>query len=75
VKITKQELKDIIKEVISEQTVPREIEDAVRADEKMEELLRTMEERMSALENEIKRLELKYSNASARMGQITGEQE
>ena len=29
-KITKQELKDIIKEVISEQTVPREIEDAVR---------------------------------------------
>ena len=74
-KITKQELKDIIKEVISEQTVPREIEDAVRADEKMEELLRTMAERMSALENEIKRLELKYSNASARMGQITGEQE
>jgi predicted nucleic acid-binding Zn-ribbon protein len=75
VKITKQQLREMVEKVISEQDSPEAVKKAVESDESMEELLAAMEKRMSALENEIKRLELKYSNASARMGQITGEQE
>lgn len=74
-KITKQQLREMVEKVISEQDSPEAVKKAVESDESMEELLAAMEKRMSALENEIKRLELKYSNASARMGQITGEQE
>ena len=74
-KITKQELKDIIKEVISEQTVPREIEDAVRDDEKMEELLTAMAEKISELETEIARRKDEYEAATTRMARITAQRE
>ena len=72
---TKSKLKDIIEEVIAEQDAPEAVKKAVESDESMEELLAAMAERMSELENEIQRLKSEYSNASARMGRITGEQE
>jgi len=75
VKITKQQLREMVEKVISEQDSPEVVKKAVESDESMKELLAAMAERMSALENEIKRLELEYSNAIARMGRITGEQE
>jgi|TARA_R100000081_G_C4778027_1_gene149782 archaellum component FlaC len=62
-------------EVISEQDTPEAIEKAVESDAGLEELLAAMAERMGELENEIQRLKSEYSNASARMGRITGEQE
>ena len=71
----KYKLKSIIEEVISEQDAPEAIEKAVESDAGLEELLAAMAERMSELENEIQRLKSEYSNASARMGRITGEQE
>jgi predicted nuclease with TOPRIM domain len=72
---TKSKLKNIIEEVISEQDAPEAIEKAVESDAGLEELLAAMAERMGELENEIQRLKSEYSNASARMGRITGEQE
>ena len=74
-KITKQNLVSLIKEVIAEQDAPEAIEKAVESDAGLEELLAAMAERMSELENEIQSLKSQYSNATARMGQITGKQE
>lgn len=74
-KITKQYLRTLIKEVISEQTVPREIEDAVRDDEKMEELLTAMAEKISELETEIERRKKEYDDATVRMARITAQRE
>ena len=74
-KITKQYLTTLIKEVISEQTVPREIEDAVRDDAKMEELLTTMADKISKLEADIKRREDEYKAATTRMARITAQRE
>ena len=74
-KITKQYLRTLIKEVISEQTVPREIEDAVRDDEKMEELLTAMAEKISELETEIARRKDEYEAATTRMARITAQRE
>jgi archaellum component FlaC len=73
-KITKQKLISLIKEAIQEIDKSPAVEKAVQSDESMEELLAAMAERMSELENEIQRLKSEYSNASARMGQITGKQ-
>jgi archaellum component FlaC len=64
----------LIKEAIQEIDKSPAVEKAVQSDESMEELLAAMAERMSELENEIQRLKSEYSNASARMGQITGKQ-
>ena len=73
-KITKQQLREMVQEVINE-AEPAAIEKAVESDAGLEELLAAMAERMGELENEIQRLKSEYSNASARMGRITGEQE
>lgn len=70
-KISKQYLRTLIKEVISEQTVPREIEDAVRDDAKMEELLTAMAEKISELETELENRKKEYENASVQMARIT----
>ena len=76
-KITKQKLVSLIKEVIAEQDAPdaEDIQRAVGSDADLEELLAVMAERMSELENEIQSLKSQYSNANDRMGQITGKQE
>ena len=74
-KITKQQLRKMVQEVISEQDGPEAIEKAVESDAGLEELLAAMAERMSELESELQRLKTQYSAASSRMGQITGEQE
>ena len=74
-KITKQELKDIIKEVISEQTVPPEIEKAVESDEDLEKLLTALAEKISKLEADIKRREDEYKAATTRMARITAQRE
>jgi len=75
VKITKQYLTTLIKEVISEQTVSPEIEDAVRDDAKMEELLTAMADRLSELENKINSREDEYKAATTRMARITAQRE
>ena len=74
-KITKQYLRTLIKEVISEQTVPREIEDAVRDDEKMEELLTAMANEIERLETAIERRKKEYDDATVRMARITAQRE
>ena len=74
-KITKQKLVSLIKEVIAEQDAPEAIEKAVESDAGLEELLAAMAERMRELENEIQRMKSEYGEAGARMGQITGKQE
>ena len=71
---TKNQLKKMIEQAISEQDTPETVKKAVESDESMEELLAAMAERMSELESEIEILKSEYSNASARMGQITGKQ-
>ena len=71
---TKNQLKKVIEQVISEQDAPEAVEKAVQSDESMEELIAAMAKRMSELESDIQRLKSEYSNASARMGQITGKQ-
>ena len=73
-KITKQKLVSLIKEVIAEQDESQAIEKAVESDAGLEELLAAMAERMSQLENEIQRMKSEYSAASDRMRQITGKQ-
>ena len=74
-KITKQQLRKMVQEVISEQDAPEAIEKAVESDAGLEELLAAMAKRMSELESELERLKSEYSNANTRMGQITGKQE
>ena len=74
-KITKQYLRTLIKEVISEQTVPREIEDAVKSDEDLEKLLTAMAEKISELETEIERRKKEYDDATVRMARITAQRE
>ncbi len=71
---TKLKLQDIIKEVISEQDVPQQIEKAVESDADLEELLSAMAERLRDLESEIEKVKSDYSAASSRMSQIIGQQ-
>ena len=71
---TKLKLQDIIKEVISEQDVPQQIEIAVEADADLEELLSAMAERLRELESEMEKVKSDYSAASSRMNQIIGQQ-
>ena len=71
---TKLKLQDIIKEVISEQDVPQQIEKAVESDADLEELLSAMAERLRELESEMEKVKSDYSAASSRMSQIIGQQ-
>ena len=71
---TKLKLQDIIKEVISEQDVPQQIEKAVESDADLEELLSAMAERLRELESEMEKVKSDYSAASSRMNQIIGQQ-
>jgi DNA-binding transcriptional regulator GbsR (MarR family) len=75
VKITKQYLRTLIKEVISEQTVPREIEDAVKSDEDLEKLLTAMAEKINELETALARRKDEYEAATTRMARITAQRE
>ena len=52
-KITKQKLISLIKEVISEQSTPPEIQKAVQSDAELETLLTAMASRISELETEL----------------------
>ena len=73
-KITKQKLINLIKEVISEQSTPPEIQKAVQSDAELETLLTAMASRISELETELEQTKKRYANASSRMSQITGKQ-
>jgi|TARA_R110000824_G_scaffold17272_7_gene70353 phage shock protein A len=73
-KITKQKLISLIKEVISEQSTPPEIQKAVQSDAELETLLTAMASRISELETELEQTKKRYANASSRMSQITGKQ-
>tara|TARA_B100000519_G_C14012333_1_gene329347 strand:+ start:196 stop:657 length:462 start_codon:yes stop_codon:yes gene_type:complete len=72
--ITKKYLKDLVKQVVSEQDIPQEIEKAVESDSNLEQLLSAMAERLEELENQIQKVRSDYTAASARMGQIIGQQ-
>ena len=73
-KITKQKLISLIKEVISEQSTPPEKQKAVQSDAELETLLTAMASRISELETELEQTKKRYANASSRMSQITGKQ-
>ena len=73
-KITKQKIISLIKEVISEQSTPPEIQKAVQSDAELETLLTAMASRISELETELEQTKKRYANASSRMSQITGKQ-
>ena len=73
-KITKQKLISLIKEVISEQSTPPEIQKAVQSDAELETLLTAMASRISELETGLEQTKKRYANASSRMSQITGKQ-
>ena len=73
-KITKQKLISLIKEVISEQSTPPEIQKAVQSDAELETLLTAMASRISELETELEQTKKRDANASSRMSQITGKQ-
>tara|TARA_X000001382_G_scaffold121586_1_gene103972 strand:+ start:56 stop:250 length:195 start_codon:yes stop_codon:yes gene_type:complete len=64
----------LIKEVISEQSTPPEIQKAVQSDAELETLLTAMASRISELETELEQTKKRYANASSRMSQITGKQ-
>ena len=70
--IVKKQLKDLIKEIVSEKDFsPLEISKAVQSDQDLEILLATMAEKISDLEAELDRRKKEYANASARFSQIT----
>ena len=75
-KITKQQLRKMVQEVINEETGPdaEVIRKAVASDDNMEELLTAMAERVAELENQIQTLNTKYAETIERFAQITGEQ-
>ena len=72
-KITKQQLRKMVQEVINEAD-PEDIQRAVASDDNMEELLTAMAERVAELENQIQTLNTKYAETIKRFAQITGEQ-
>ena len=72
-KITKQQLREMVQEVINE-AEPAAIEKAVESDAGLEELLTAMAERVAELENQIQTLNTKYAETIERFTQITGEQ-
>jgi hypothetical protein len=73
-KITKNQLKEMIEQVISEEDTPPEIQKAVQSDADLEVLLTAMANRISDLEAELEQTKKRYANASSRMSQITGKQ-
>tara|TARA_B100000287_G_C20562810_1_gene753170 strand:- start:329 stop:562 length:234 start_codon:yes stop_codon:yes gene_type:complete len=76
-KITKQQLREMVQQAINEETDPdaEVIRKAVGSDDNMEELLTAMAERVAELENQIQTLNTKYAETIERFSQITGEQQ
>ena len=73
-KITKQQLREMVQQAINEAD-PEDIQRAVGSDDNMEELLTAMAERVAELENQIQTLNTKYAETIERFSQITGEQQ
>ena len=73
-KITKQQLREMVEKVVSEATISPVVKKAVESDADLEELLQAMAEKIESLEDEIERRKKEYANATARMSQITGKE-
>ena len=73
--INRKYLRQLIETVISEQELsPQEIEDATSSDEDLMNVIKSLEARMSALEQELEARKKEGDNALAQMRAITGQQ-